>query len=193
MNPDRRCQALSIEVMQALVKGESGRAVPCERRRKIMDTGIRTDRIETVREIVSGLLERVPSVSLRASGYVHMFGVAEACVFLAMKRGEDVELAAAAGYLHDIATYTTGNPSAHARRGAEMARGILTDTGLFSEAETEKICAAIHFHSDKKHTHGPLEEILKDADVMQHCLFDPGHVAKKEQERFENLRKEFGL
>ena len=45
-----------------------------------MDTGIRTDRIEAVREIVSGLLEQVPNVSLRASGYVHMFGVAEACV-----------------------------------------------------------------------------------------------------------------
>ena len=40
-----------------------------------MDTGIRTDRIEAVREIVSGLLEQVPDGSLRASGYVHMFGV----------------------------------------------------------------------------------------------------------------------
>jgi len=158
-----------------------------------MDTGIRTDRIETVREIVSGLLEQVPSVSLRASGYVHMFGVAEACVLLAMKRGEDVELAAAAGYLHDIATYTTGNPSAHARRGSEMARDILHQIDIFSEEEIGKICTAIYFHSDKKQEHGPLEEILKDADVLQHCLFDLGYVAKKEQERFAALRKELGI
>ena len=62
-----------------------------------MDTGIRTDRIEAVREIVSGMLEQVPDVSLRASGYVHIFGVADACVLLAMKRDEDIELAAVAG------------------------------------------------------------------------------------------------
>ena len=85
-----------------------------------MDTGIRTDRIEAVREIVSGLLEQVPDVSLRASGYVHMFGVAEACVLLAMRRGEDIELAAAAGYLHDIATYTTGNAVDHAGKSARL-------------------------------------------------------------------------
>ena len=89
-----------------------------------MDTGIRTDRIEKVREIVSGMLEEVPDAALRAEGYVHMFGVAQACVLLAMKRGEDVELAAVAGYLHDIATYSTGDSAGHARRGAEMARRI---------------------------------------------------------------------
>ena len=158
-----------------------------------MDTGIRTDRIEAVREIVSGLLEQVPNVSLRASGYVHMFGVAEACVLLAMRRGEDIELAAAAGYLHDIATYTTGNAVDHAHRGAEMAKQILQKAGIFSQEEIGKICQAIFFHSDKKMENGPLEEILKDADVLQHCLFDPGYVAKKEKERFKKLKKELGI
>lgn len=158
-----------------------------------MDTGIRTDRIEKVREIVSGMLEEVPDGALRAEGYVHMFGVAQACVLLAMKRGEDVELAAVAGYLHDIATYSTGDSAGHARRGAEMARRILEETGLFSEKETGAICTAILFHSDKKSEHGPLEEILKDADVMQHCLYDPGYVAKKEKDRFKKLRKELKL
>ena len=151
-----------------------------------MDTGIRTDRIEAVREIVSGLLEQVPNVSLRASGYVHMFGVAEACVLLAMRRGEDIELAAAAGYLHDIATYATGNAVDHAHRGAEMAKQILQE-------EIGKICQAIFFHSDKKMENGPLEEILKDADVLQHCLFDPGYVANKEKDRFKKLKKELGI
>ena len=158
-----------------------------------MDTGIRTDRIEKVREIVSGMLEEVPDAALRAEGYVHMFGVAQACVLLAMRRGEDVELAVVAGYLHDIATYSTGDSAGHARRGAEMARRILEETGLFSEKETGAICTAILFHSDKKSEHGPLEEILKDADVMQHCLYDPGYVAKKEKDRFKKLRKELKL
>ena len=158
-----------------------------------MDTGIRTDRIEKIREIVSGLLEQVPNPALRADGYVHMFGVAQACVLLAMRRGEDIELAAAAGYLHDIATYTTGSALDHAHRGAEMARQILQEAGIFSEEEIGRICQAIFFHSDKKMENGPLEEILKDADVMQHCLYDPGYVAKKEKERYKKIRKELGI
>ena len=158
-----------------------------------MNTEIRTDRIEIVREIVSGMLEQVPDVSLRASGYVHIFGVAEACVLLAMKRDEDIELAAVAGYLHDIATYTTGISADHARRGAGMARSILSRTGLFSEEEIKTVFSAIFYHSNKKEIHGPLDEILKDADVMQHCLFDPGYVSKKDRERFEGLCEEFGL
>lgn len=158
-----------------------------------MDTGIRTDRIEAVREIVSGLLDQVGDDSLRASGYVHIFGVAEACVLLAMRRGEDIELAAAAGYLYDVATYTTGSPADHAHRGAVIARQILQGTGLFSAEETEKICKAVYFHSDKKIENGPLEEVLKDADVLQHCLYDPGYVAKKEKDRFKKLKKELGI
>ena len=158
-----------------------------------MDTGIRTDRIERVRDIVSSLLEEIPDPAFRREGYVHMFGAAQACVFLAMKRGEDVELAACAGYLHDIATYTTGDSTGHAGRGAEIAGEILRETGIFTEKETEKISAAIRCHSDKKNKHGPLEEILKDADVMQHFLYDPGYVSKKDKDRYKKLRKELGL
>ena len=158
-----------------------------------MDTGIRTDRIERVREIVSGLMEEITDPDFRNEGIVHMFGVAEACVMLAMIRKEEVELAACAGYLHDIATYRTGDSREHARRGAEMAAGILQETGLFTDKEIEKICSAIRCHSDKKMTHGPLEEILKDADVMQHCLYDPGYVSKKEKDRYKKLLKELGI
>ena len=81
----------------------------------------------------------------------------------------------------------------HAHRGAEMARQILQEAGIFSEEEIGRICQAIYFHSDKKMDNGPLEEILKDADVMQHCLYDPGYVAKKEKDRYKKIRKELGI
>ena len=74
-----------------------------------------------------------------------------------------------------------------------MARSILSRTGLFSEEEIKTVFSAIFYHSNKKEIHGPLDEILKDADVMQHCLFDPGYVSKKDRERFEGLCEEFGL
>lgn len=154
---------------------------------------VRGDRIHAVREIVGGLLEQAPTPSLRAGGYVHMFGVEQACALIAMKRGEDVELASIAGILHDIASYTEGYSISHARRGAQKARRILEETGLFSADEIKKVFAAIWYHSDKAEKHGPLEEILKDADVMQHCLFNPGYVTEKEKARYAALLKEFGI
>jgi hypothetical protein len=74
-----------------------------------------------------------------------------------------------------------------------MAKQILQEAGIFSTEEIGKICQAIFFHSDKKMENGPLEEILKDADVLLHCLFDPGYVAKKEKDRFKKLKKELGI
>ncbi len=158
-----------------------------------MNTGIRIDRIEAVRDRVSIILEQVPDGSMRADGYVHIFGVAQSCAMIALRRGENVELSVIAGYLHDIATYSTGISQEHARRGSEMARQILRSMDLFSKEETDKICTAILLHSDKRTVHGALDEVLKDADVMQHCMFDPGYVSKKEKERFEKLCREFGL
>ena len=149
------------------------------------------DRIQLVRGVVCRLLEQ-QEMSLRASGYVHLFGVAQACMMIALKRGEDAELACVAGYLHDIASYTTGDGTAHARRGAEMARKLLKATELFSPEETEKICVAIMLHSDKGRKDDPFSEVLKDADVMQHFLFDPEDIVKKDRERCKLLREEFG-
>lgn len=156
-----------------------------------MDTGIRADRMEVIREIVSRLLEQAPNDSLRASGYVHMFGVAQNCVLIAMKRGEDAELAAIAGYLHDISSYMEGYSADHARKSAKISRKIMAETELFASGEIDQVCTAILFHSEKKAVHGPLDEILKDADVMQHCLFNPDHISKKEEKRYEALCKEF--
>lgn len=159
----------------------------------IMNTGIRTDRIEAVRSRVNIILEQIEESSLRVDGYVHIFGVAQACAMIAMRRGEDVELSSIAGYLHDIAAYSTGNSLEHARRGSEMARSILTGMEMFSKAEIDKICTAILLHSDKRTVHSSFDEVLKDADVMQHCMFDPGYVSKKEKDRFGKLCREFGL
>ena len=42
--------------------------------------------------------------------------------------------------------------------------------------------------------HGWLDEILKDADVMQHVLYNPlFDIKENEQKRFRFLMKEFDL
>ena len=42
----------------------------------------------------------------RRCAYLHLYGVAQACAMLALKRNENAELAIIAGMLHDIYSYT---------------------------------------------------------------------------------------
>lgn len=152
------------------------------------------DRIGAVKDYVNGMLAGLPDADWQKWGYTHLYGVAQFCAMIAMRRGGNVELATVAGLLHDVATYRTMDGTQHARRGAVMAREILSETGLFAETEMDAVCAAISHHSDKAGTHAALDEVLKDADVLQHALFDPlERVAEKEAARYEALKREFAL
>ena len=127
-------------------------------------------------------------------GYVHLYSVSQACALLAMKRHENVELAAIAGLLHDIYAYKTGIRADHAHQGAALAKEIMQETGLFSEEEMNIIFQAIYHHSDKDTVDSPFDEVLKDADVLQHCLIMPlVEAAPHETERYSRLKKELGI
>ena len=75
--------------------------------------------------------------------------------------------------LHDIATHETSDPGDHGRRGAVRARELLGEQGGFSVEEVAAVADAIAVHSDKADVHGSMEELLKDADVLQHFLYNP--------------------
>ena len=155
---------------------------------------ITMDRIEKVREVIDDILLNMPDKEERRCAYLHLYGVSQACALLALKRKENVELAIVAGMLHDIYTYAQMDPVNHAHKGAEMAREILDSLHTFEEDEKDLICTAIYNHSDKSMIHSWLDEILKDADVMQHVLYNPLFDIKwQEQKRFELLQKEFGI
>lgn len=152
------------------------------------------NRIETVRGIVDTILLNMTDAAEIRCAYVHLYGVAQACALLAMKRGEDAELAIIAGMLHDISSFATMDSTDHAHRSAEMSRGILTDLHLFSDTEINLICSAIYNHSDKSIMHASLDELLKDADVMQHSLYNPLFKTKEsEQKRLDHLAEEFNV
>ena len=96
--------------------------------------------------------------------------------------------------LHDLAAYKSGSYEDHAHRSADLARSILTELQLTTTEETEAICSAIYHHDDKAVVDGPLDEVLKDADVMHHCMNDLRKAVKeKEQVRYAALRRELGL
>ena len=134
--------------------------------------------------------------------YTHALGVSQACALIAVKRGENHELATMAGLLHDIASLRNHDvepykiygltPQNHAERGAEIAREILLELNLTSEQENKIICEAIRKHSDKNNIDTPFDEVLKDADVFAHGL---GDITGKNfrGDRWDKVCQEFGI
>lgn len=154
---------------------------------------INMNRIYRVQEYVENFLQKNQG-EMRAYGFIHLYCVSQACTMLALKRGENVELACIAGLLHDVSTYKLGDIVDHAHKGSVLAAGILRDMKLFNQEEIDQICQAIYNHSDKDRVDAPLDEILKDADVLQHCLYDPSDkIPKKERARYQALKAELGL
>ena len=130
----------------------------------------------------------------RAAAIAHLHGVSLAAVMIAKKRNENAELAAMAGLLHDLYAYKSGSYENHARKGADYARKVLDELELTSAEETDIICSAIWHHDSKDETDGPMDEVLKDADVIHHSLGDPTKEVKAhEQERYGKLCAEFGF
>jgi len=150
------------------------------------------DRLEKVREIVDEIVRRQPDEMESRCGFVHLHGVSAMCVLLALKRGLDPHLCGVAGMLHDISSYKTGDPTDHARHSAIYAETILLETGLYSADEIAAVCDAIRHHSTKGEVHGEMAELLKDADVFQHYLYNPGSAAVPEG-RLKSVLEELGL
>ena len=139
-------------------------------------------------------LNRMENADKRTSAIAHLYGVSLAAAMIAKKRGLDPEIASMAAMLHDLNAYKTGSYEDHAHKGAELARNILTELKLTDDAETEIICSAIYNHDDKLEIHSPMDEVLKDADVIHHCMNDLSKpIKEKEQARFHKLCEEFGM
>ena len=97
---------------------------------------------------------------------VHAIGSGKIGYLLALQRGEDPELAAAACSCHDYGRIITGKQAGHAHAGYEPVKEFLQRTGLYSEEEIELIATAVRNHSSKSEIGAPIEEIVKDADVL---------------------------
>jgi len=151
-------------------------------------------RLKDLREIVDAELNKMENPGKRISAANHLYGVSLAATMIARKRGLDPELAAMAAMLHDLHAYRTGSYDDHAHKGAELARSILTELGQTDDAETDLICSAIYHHDDKLVVDSPMDEVLKDADVIHHCMNDLSKAVKdKEKARFTALCEEFGM
>ncbi len=151
-------------------------------------------RLKKLRKYVDARLNEMEDADKRIGAVNHLYGVSLAATMIAKKRGLDTELAAMAGMLHDLYAYESGSYDDHARRGADLARKVLGELGLTDEKETDIICSAIYHHDDKLTVDSPMDEALKDADVIHHCMNDLSKAIKdKEKARFDSLCREFGM
>lgn len=151
-------------------------------------------RLKELRKYVDAELNKMEDAEKRNSAIVHLYGVSLAATMIAKKRGMNWEIASMAAMLHDLYAYKTGSYDDHAHKGAELAGEILKELKLTDESETEMICSAIYHHDDKLVTDSPMDEVLKDADVIHHCMNDMSKdIKEKEQARFDKLCKEFGM
>ncbi len=151
-------------------------------------------RLKELRNYVNNELNQLEDEDKRNSAIIHLYGVSLAATILAEKRGLDSELSSMAAMLHDLYAYKSGSYDDHAHKGAELARSILEELQLTDEEETDIICSAIYHHDDKHVVDGPMDEVLKDADVIHHCMNDLSKTVKdKEKSRYECLRKELGI
>ena len=151
-------------------------------------------RLKVLRNFINSELFKMNDNDKMISAVNHLYGVSLAATMIAKKRGLDTELAAMAAMLHDLYAYKSGSYDDHAHLGAGLAREILNDLKLTNESETEMICSAIYHHDDKLSVDSPMDEVLKDADVIHHCMNDLTKTIKeKEQSRFDKLCDEFGM
>ena len=151
-------------------------------------------RLKELRKYVNAELNKLEDDDKRNSAIVHLYGVSLAATILAEKRGLDSELSSMAAMLHDLYAYKSGSYDDHAHKGAELARTILEELQLTDEKETDIICSAIYHHDDKHVIDSEMDEVLKDADVIHHCMNDLSKAVKdKEKSRYEYLREELGM
>ena len=97
---------------------------------------------------------------------VHMASCGRTAWLLALERGVDPELPACAAVVHDYGRIITGVQKDHANAGFLPVQDFLKSTGLFTPAEIAKIAAAVKNHSSKTITGSDMDEIVKDADVI---------------------------
>ena len=151
-------------------------------------------RIKDLQKQVHRVLDKMDDSDKRAKAVAHLHGVSLAAVMIAKRRGEDPELAAMAGLLHDLHAYKSGSYDDHAHLGSDYARKLLEKLELTTPEETDIICSAIWHHDSKAEVDSPMDEVLKDADVIHHSLGDPTKEVKEhERERYVRLCKEFGF
>lgn len=130
----------------------------------------------------------------RQEACINLNGVSHFASMLARRRGQNQELAAIAGLLHNYYFCKTGVSDFPGFNSADTVRPLLRELNIFSEEELTTILRAIFYYEDRSVVHGPYEEIVKDAYVLQFYFQDTDCVLKWEDaRRLRNVFRELAI
>jgi len=118
---------------------------------------------------------------------VHIISCAKIGYMLAEKRNVDPIMAACACSCHDYGRIINGKQTGHAEFGFEPVQKFLRNTRLFNEDEIQQIAIAVKNHSKKDEIGSPLEEIVKDADVLDFYQYGYDFIRPSQEERYHRL------
>ena len=153
-------------------------------------------RLDAARTLIDHIIKNIGDEEDKRGAYVHLYGVGLMASLLAFKRGysrEIAEMAEIAGMLHDLLTYVDRSEDTddHAHKCAHYAKKmVLDDLGCFSEEEKMRIYNGIYNHSDKHKKGNWFDEIIKDADAVQHALRNPMEDLFYSKERIQQVIRE---
>ncbi len=151
------------------------------------------DRIHAVENMAFTILGEIADDVEKMEAVAHLTAVAKFSFLLASRRSLNPELAYISGILHDLYAFTHDRRE-HALHGSILASGVLKSLNIFTQQEIDVVVSAIKHHSDKKKEHDPMDEVLKDADVMDHFLSDPFQSpSMKDYPRFRKLKNELEI
>lgn len=124
---------------------------------------------------------------------VHMASCAKLGYLMAEERGADPIIASCACAIHDYGRIITGKQAGHAEAGYLPVQSFLRSTDLFTEEEIDIMSMAVKNHSKKSEVGNIIEEIVKDADVLdfhQYGFEMPREEQQKRLQRLLNKNKE---
>ena len=120
---------------------------------------------------------------------IHVISCAKLGYLMAEERGVDPILAASACAVHDYGRIITGKQANHAEIGYEPVIEFLNGLGLFSKEEVEEIGLSVKNHSNKSEIGSALEEIVKDADVLDFHQYGYEMPRPEQQARLNRMLK----
>ena len=126
---------------------------------------------------------------------IHLSSCAKIGQLLALKRNVDPEMASIACSLHDFGRIMTGKQANHAPAGYQPLKTFLAANSdlAFTAEEREALAQAAKNHSNKKDIGTPLEEIVKDADVLDCYQYGQQLKRQEQRDRLKELLAELSL
>lgn len=151
-------------------------------------------RLDSVRILVQEMIMSMDSEVRKQEACVHLYGVSTFASMLAMKRGQNQEIAAIAGLLHGYYFYKTGINEFPGPNSAEAVRPLLRDMNIFTKEEQIAILQAVFYQEDRSSTQGHYEEIIKDAYLLQLYFQNMGRsIHQQDAGRLRNALRELAI